>query len=57
VTRSPQILDTLGAAGRRKVLEKLTWEVKARQILAVYNAVLSGEKELTFLDYDRQRIG
>jgi phosphatidylinositol alpha-1,6-mannosyltransferase len=54
VIRSPHILDTLGAAGRKKVLKRLTWEVKARQILAVYDAVLSGIKNLNSLDYDRQ---
>jgi glycosyltransferase involved in cell wall biosynthesis len=51
VIHSPQILDTLGAAGREKVLEKLTWEAKARQIIAVYDAVLSGTKNLNLLDY------
>jgi glycosyltransferase involved in cell wall biosynthesis len=56
VTGSPQILDTLGAAGRKKVVEKLTWEAKARQILSVYDAVLSGIKNLNSLDYDRQRM-
>ena len=51
VIHSPQTLDTLGAAGREKVLEKLTWEAKARQIIAVYDAVLSGAKNLNSLDY------
>lgn len=52
IIHSPHILDTLGTAGRKKVLEKLTWEAKASQIIAVYDAVLSGTKNLTFLDYD-----
>ena len=51
VIHSPQILDTLGAAGREKVLKKLTWEAKARQIVAIYDAVLSGTKNLNSLDY------
>ena len=49
--RSPEILDRLGAAAQRKVREKLTWQVKAGQILAVYEAVLRGEKNLRSLDY------
>jgi glycosyltransferase involved in cell wall biosynthesis len=51
VIRYPITLDRLGAAGRKKVLEKLTWDAKARQILAIYDAVLSGQKNLNFLDY------
>ena len=51
VIRSPEILDKFGEAGRRKVLEKLTWDAKANQILAVYEAVLGGSKNLNFLDY------
>jgi glycosyltransferase involved in cell wall biosynthesis len=42
---------TFGAAGRRKVLEKLTWDAKANQILAVYQAVLSGSADLRNLDF------
>jgi glycosyltransferase involved in cell wall biosynthesis len=49
--RCPDMLDTLGAAARRKVLEKLTWEAKANQIVAVYDAVLRGAKSLNSLDY------
>jgi hypothetical protein len=33
------------------VLEPLTWEAKANQIFAVYEAVLGGAKNLNFLDY------
>jgi glycosyltransferase involved in cell wall biosynthesis len=51
VIRSPEILDKFGVAGRRKVLEKLTWDAKANQIFAVYEAVLGGAKDLNFLDY------
>ena len=40
IIKSPEILDRLGAAGREKVAEKLTWEAKARQILTIYDAVL-----------------
>jgi phosphatidylinositol alpha-1,6-mannosyltransferase len=51
VIRSPETLDRLGAAGRQKVLDKLTWQAKADQILAVYEAVLNGSKNLGTLDY------
>lgn len=49
--RCPEMVDRFGAAGRRKVLEKLTWDAKAGQVLAVYEAVLNGSKDLTFLDF------
>lgn len=48
---TPQMLDRLGAAGRIKVREKLTWEAKAEQIVAVYDAVLNGSVDLTSLGY------
>jgi glycosyltransferase involved in cell wall biosynthesis len=51
VIRFPETLDKLGAAGREKVREKLTWEAKANQVAAVYDAVLAGTKNLNFLDY------
>ena len=51
VIRSPELLDELGAAARQKVSEKLTWEAKANQVIAVYDAVLAGTKNLNFLDY------
>jgi glycosyltransferase involved in cell wall biosynthesis len=51
VIRHPEMLDKLGAAGRRKVLEKLTWDAKANQILAIYQAVLGGSKNLNYLDF------
>ena len=49
--RSPGMVDKFGEAGRRKVLEKLTWDAKANQILAVYDAVLNGSKNLGVLDF------
>jgi glycosyltransferase involved in cell wall biosynthesis len=51
VIQSPAVLDKLGAAGREKVMAKLTWEAKARQIASVYDAVLSRKKTLNSLDY------
>jgi glycosyltransferase involved in cell wall biosynthesis len=48
---SPEILDRFGAAGRQKVLKKLTWDAKANQIFAVYAAVLNGSTNLNLLDY------
>jgi glycosyltransferase involved in cell wall biosynthesis len=51
VVRNPQVLDKLGAAGRRKVMDKFTWEQKADRIMEVYDAVLAGAKELPSLDY------
>ena len=44
VVRSPQILDSLGAAAHQKVVKELTWEAKASQIIAVYDAVLASAK-------------
>ena len=49
VIRTPSILDKFGAAGKKKVETKFTWERKARQILEVYEAVLKGEKNLRAL--------
>ncbi len=51
VIRAPERLDELGAAGVEKVRRKLTWQAKASQILAVYESVLRGEKNLRHLDY------
>ena len=48
IVRAPGILDIMGAAGRRKVMEKFTWEQKARRIVVIYDAVLAGSKELAF---------
>lgn len=46
-------LDGLGIAGRQKVRKKLTWDAKANQIVAVYDAVLNGTKNLQSLDYEQ----
>jgi len=51
ILRSPQILDTMGVAGRTKVMQKLTWNAKAKQIIAIYDAVLSGMTELQSLGF------
>jgi glycosyltransferase involved in cell wall biosynthesis len=51
IIRAPHVLDTLGAAGRRRVIEKFTWEEKARRIAAVYQAVLDGSNNLPSFDY------
>jgi phosphatidylinositol alpha-1,6-mannosyltransferase len=51
VIQSPEILDRLGDAGRKKVREKLTWDAKANQIVAIYDAVLTGQKNLNSLGY------
>jgi glycosyltransferase involved in cell wall biosynthesis len=51
IIRSPETLDKLGAAGREKVREKLTWEAKANQIVAVYNAVLADPRNFHSLGY------
>jgi glycosyltransferase involved in cell wall biosynthesis len=48
IIRAPQTLDRLSAAARQKVRDTLTWEAKANQIAAVYDAVLSGATKLTF---------
>ena len=42
VVECPEILDSLGAAGRNKVHRELTWEAKARQIMRLYDEVLVG---------------
>jgi glycosyltransferase involved in cell wall biosynthesis len=41
---APKVLEKIGAAARQKVREKLTWDAKACQVLAVYDAVLGGRK-------------
>src|SRR5262249_39261930 len=50
VVREPETLDHLGAAAREKVRNRLTWEAKANQIAAVYDAVLSGASRLAVSD-------
>lgn len=44
IVRHPEILDKLGAAARQKAARELTWQAKANQILAVYDAVLATPK-------------
>ena len=52
IIRSPGKLDEFGAAGRRKVLGKLTWDAKAGQIFEIYKAILSGgSTDLSYLDF------
>jgi glycosyltransferase involved in cell wall biosynthesis len=48
---APAVLDTLGPAGRRKVIKKFSWEEKARRLLIVYKALLNNEPHLPSLDY------
>ena len=45
----PERLAELGAAGRRRVAEQFTWEAKAKQIIKVYQAALSGATNLSSL--------
>ena len=52
IIRTPQILDRLGPAGIEKVRRTLTWEAKANQIVSIYNAVLSGQRDLSSLSYN-----
>ncbi|MBX2804779.1 MAG: glycosyltransferase family 4 protein [Hyphomicrobiales bacterium] len=47
---APGQLDKMGAAGLEAVKEKYTWQAKARQIEAVYDAVLAGRKKLELLN-------
>lgn len=51
VIRCPASLDRFGAAGRRRVLEKFTWDAKARQIFEVYDAVLGASRNLSSLGF------
>jgi glycosyltransferase involved in cell wall biosynthesis len=53
---SPRKLDVLGAAGVEVVREKYTWQAKARQIGAIYDAVLSGEKMLNALSLENAEL-
>lgn len=52
IMHSPEILDRLGAAGRMKVQERLTWDAKASQIVAVYDAVLAKVQDFRSLGWD-----
>jgi glycosyltransferase involved in cell wall biosynthesis len=51
VVRAPKILSELGAAAVKKVRETLTWKAKANQVAAVYDGVLSGKTDLSFLNF------
>ena len=51
IVRAPEILDKLGVAARQKVRETFTWEAKANQIAAIYDAVLSGSTKLPIPDH------
>lgn len=44
LVESPQKLDGLGAAARRRVTGSFTWEAKAAQIVAVYRSLLEGRR-------------
>jgi glycosyltransferase involved in cell wall biosynthesis len=49
--RCPEALFVMSEAGQRFVTEKLTWDAKAKQIRALYSAVLSGQKDLSALSF------
>jgi phosphatidylinositol alpha-1,6-mannosyltransferase len=51
VIRRPEILERFGAAGRTKILDKFTWDAKAKQIFSVYEAVLSPSRNLDSFDF------
>jgi glycosyltransferase involved in cell wall biosynthesis len=51
IVRSPDLLNKLGSAARQRVVEKLSWDAKADQILKIYAAVLEKSKNLNYLDY------
>lgn len=52
--RTPDRLNRLRAAAQQQVLTKLTWEAKAGQIMAIYDAVLHSSP-LDKLDFFNQR--
>jgi glycosyltransferase involved in cell wall biosynthesis len=51
IVAHPELLDKMGAAGRKKATTKLTWEAKAKQVLSVYDAVVRNEERLGHLGY------
>jgi glycosyltransferase involved in cell wall biosynthesis len=51
VIRCPKQLDQLGAAAQANAQHNFTWDAKARQVIAVYDAVLNGEPNLNHLDF------
>jgi glycosyltransferase involved in cell wall biosynthesis len=48
LVRTPELLDKLGTAARQKARDAFTWEAKATQVAAVYDAVLSRAQQLPF---------
>jgi glycosyltransferase involved in cell wall biosynthesis len=50
IVHNPGLLDRLGAAAREKVRKSLTWEAKAHQIIAIYDAVLSAATKSNAFD-------
>jgi len=51
IIRSPVTLEKFGAAARQTVTKKLTWEAKADQVAAIYDAVLAGAKKFDFHEF------
>jgi glycosyltransferase involved in cell wall biosynthesis len=49
VIRSPEQLNRLGASARAKAIANFTWDAKAQQILAIYEAVLGEGNDLKML--------
>ncbi|MBT1515633.1 glycosyltransferase family 4 protein [Bradyrhizobium sp. SRL28] len=49
VTQAPELLNDLGGAARKKVLQSLTWDAKARQMLRIYEAARAGAHDLRAL--------
>lgn len=49
IIRSPDRLNTLGAAARADVQQQFTWDAKAQQIVRIYEAVTAGVKDLRSL--------
>lgn len=47
IMQSPEILDKIGAAARRKVLSEFTWEAKAKKIINIYRDVLANTGKRT----------
>jgi glycosyltransferase involved in cell wall biosynthesis len=56
VVERPEMLGPLGRAGQQKVITNLTWEAKARQILEVYEAVLTKAGNLNALGYPARTL-
>jgi glycosyltransferase involved in cell wall biosynthesis len=54
VVENPAMLQILGNAACAKVIANLTWEAKARQILAVYEAILARSSNLNALGCSEQ---